>query len=192
MMEAKAMNCFPLKSDQQRLEFVNPGERSLTDKATFVHNRIEVSLASTFDFLSIALVLRNVGLDPTIPQDLARRSCIEATIRIEDGTFVVQSTSRHISKDVLELLHKLITIIMMTRDNSCGRSDVAIRVCYWQNVAGLGLLSPLIGNFFAPFFAALWLPSRLSSDKFKSSLMMMILASKSRCKLPSLLHLRKW
>ena len=87
MMEAKAMSRFPLKPNQQGLEFVNPGERSLTDKATFVHNRIEVSLASTFDLLSIALVLCNIRLDPAIPQDLARISRVKAAIRIEDGTF---------------------------------------------------------------------------------------------------------
>ncbi len=191
MMESKAVSCFSLKSDQQGLELVNPRERSLTDEAALVHTRIKVSLPSTFDLLSVAFVLRNVRLDPPIPQHLPCSSSIEAAIRIEDSTFVLQSTSLHISKDILELLHKLITIVMMTRDNSCGRSDVAIPVCYWQDIAGLCLLSSLIGNFFAPFFAALWLPSRLSSDKFNSPLIEMILASKRRCKLPSLLHLRK-
>ena len=191
MMEPEAMSRFALKSDQQGLELVNPSEGSLTHEPALVHIRIEIALPSTLALLSVTLVLRNVRLDPTIPQYLPRRSRIEATIRIEDGTFVVQPTSLHVSKDVLEFLHKLITIIMMTRDNSCGRSDVAIPVRYWQDIAGLGLLSPLIGHFLAPFFAALWLPSRLISDKFKSPLMVMILASKSWCKLPSLLHLRK-
>jgi hypothetical protein len=191
MMKSKAMSCFSLKSDQQGLEFVNPGEGSLTHEPALVHTRIEIALPSTLDLLSVALVLRNVGLDPAIPQYLPRSSCVEAAICVEDGTFVVQSTSLHVSEDVLELLHKLITIIMMTRDNSCGRSDVAIPVCYWQDIAGLGLLSPLIGDFFAPFFAALWLPSRLSSDKFSSPLIEITLASNSRWRLPSLLHLRK-
>ena len=185
------MSRFPLKPNQQGLVFVNPGERPLTHEPSLVHTRIKIALPSTLDFLSVALVLRNVRLDPTIPQHLPRRSRIETAIRIEDGTFILQSTSLHVSKDVLELLHKLITIIMMTRYNSCGCSDVPIPVRYWQDIAGLGLLPALIGNFFAPFFAALWLPSRLSSDKFNSPLMVMILASKSRCKLPSLLHLRK-
>ena len=159
MMEAKAMNCFPLKADQQRLEFVNPGERSLTDKAMLVHNRIEISFASTFDLLSIALVLCNVGLDTSIPQHLTCRSRIKAAICIEDGSFVVHSTSLHISKDVLELLNQLMSIIMVAGDDACRRENVAIPVGYRQDVAGLGLLPSLIGDVFAPFFAALWLPS---------------------------------
>ena len=109
------MSRFPFKSDQQRLEFINPCEGSLTHEASLVHRHVEMPLASTLDLLAVALVLRNVRLDPTIPQHLPRRSRIETAIRIEDGTFVLQSTSLHVSKDVLELLHKLITIIMMTR-----------------------------------------------------------------------------
>ena len=191
MMEAKTVSCFPLKSDQQGLELVNPSEGSLTDKAALVHNSVEVSFASTFDCLSIALVLRNVGLDPAIPQHFSRRSRIEATIRIEARTFVVQSTSSHVSKDVLELLNKLISIIMIASYDARRCKNVAVRIGYRQDIAGLGLLSALIGNFFAPFFAALWLPSRLSSDTFNSPLMVMTLASKSRWRLPSVLHLRK-
>ena len=191
MMEAKAMSRFPLKPDQQGLEFVNPGKGSLTHKATLVHDDVEVSFPSALDLLSVALVLRNVRCDPSIPQHLARRSRIEAAIRIEDGTFVLQSTSLHVSKDILELLHKLVSIIMIASNDACRRKNVAVPISYRQDIARLGLLAALIGDFFAPFFAGLWLPSRLSSDKFNSPLMVMILASKSRCKLPSLLHLRK-
>ena len=191
MRESKTRSRFPLKSDQQGLEFVNPGEGSLAHEAPLVYGRVEMSFASTFDALSIALVLRNVRLDPAIPQHLPRRSCIETAICIEDGSFVVHSTSLHIRKDVLELLDKVISIIMITRYDACRGKDVAVRIGYRQDVAGLGLLSALIGDFFAPFFAALWLPSKLSSDNFNSPLIERILASKRRCKLPSLLHLRK-
>ena len=126
-----------------------------------------------------------------IPQHLACRASIEAAIRIEKGTCILQSTAFQVRKDVLQLLYKLITVIMIPSNNSSRRNDVSLRVSYWQDVAGLGFLSALIGHGFAPFFAALWLPSRLISDKFKSPVIVMILASKSLCKLPSLLHLRK-
>jgi hypothetical protein len=191
MMEAKTMSCFPLKSDQQGLELVNPSEGSLTDKAALVHNRVEMSFASPFDCLSIALVLRNVGLDTTIPQHLPCGSSVKAAIGVEDGTFVDQSTSLHVSKDVLQLLNKLVSIIMIAGNDTCRRENVAISIGYREDIAGLCLLSSLVGDFFAPFFAALWLPSRLSSDKFNSPLMVIILASKRRWRLPSLLHLRK-
>ncbi len=185
------MSCFPLKSDQQGLELVNPGEGSLTDEAALVHHLIEMPFSAALHRLSIALVLCNVGLDPTIPQHLPRCSCIKAAICIEDGTFIVQSTSLHVCEDVLELLDQLITIIVIASYNPCSRKNVPISISYWQDVTGLCLLPSLIGDFFAPFFAALWLPSRLSSDKFNSPLIETILASKRRCKLPSLLHLRK-
>src|SRR5215212_1964965 len=100
MMEAETMSCFPLKSDQQGLELVNPSKRSLTDKAALVHNRVEVSFASSFHCLSIALILSNVGLDTSIPQQFPRCSRIEAAIRIEGSTFVLQPTAFHIFEDV--------------------------------------------------------------------------------------------
>ena len=190
-MESKAMSCFSLKSDQQGLEFVNPGEGSLTHEPPLVHTRIEIALPSTLGLLSVALVLHNVGLDPAIPQNLPRSSCVEAAICVEDGTFVVQSTSLHVSDDILKLLNKVISIIMMTSYDARRRENVPSSISYRQNVAGLGLLSALIGDFFAPFFAALWLPSRLSSDKFSSPLIEITLASNSRWRLPSVLHLRK-
>ncbi len=185
------MSRFSLKSDQQRLEFVNPCERSLTHKAPLVHQYIEMSLTSTLDTLSIALVLCNVGLNPAIPQYLSRSSCIEAAICVEDRSFVIQSTSLQVSEDIPKLLHKLIPVIMIASYDACRCKNVPISIGYRQNVAGLGLLSALIGDFFAPFFAALWLPSRLSSDKLSSPLIEITLASNSRWRLPSLLHLRK-
>ena len=192
MMEATAMSCFSLKSDQQRLECVNPSEGSLTHEAALGHNCVEVSFAPTLDRLSVTLVLRDVGLDPSIPQHLPCSSRVKAAICIEDGTFVVQSTSLHVSKDILDLLNKLISIIMIASNDACRRKNVAVPISYRQDIARLGLLAALIGDFFAPFFAALWLPSRVSSDTFNSPLIEMILASKRRWRLPSLLHFRKW
>ncbi len=185
------MGCFALKADQQGLEFVNPCERSFTDEAALVHSRVEISFPSTLDRFSVAFIFRNVGLDPPIPQQFPRCARIEAAIHVKDRTVVVQPTALHVSEEVLELLLKRITVMMIASHNPCRGDNVAMRIRYWQDVAGLRFLPSLIGDRFAPFFAALWLPSRLSSDKFNSPWMVMILASKSRCKLPSRLHLRK-
>ncbi len=59
---------------------------SETDEPALVHTRSEIALPSTLGLLSVALVLRNVGLDPAIPQYLPRSSCVEATIRIHYRT----------------------------------------------------------------------------------------------------------
>ena len=190
-MESQTIGRFPFKSDQQGLECVNPGERSFTDKAVFVHITIEMALASTLDAFSIALVLRNVGNNPAIPQHLPRFTRIEATISIEEGTVIVEFTPLHVLEQLLNRCFQIVTIIMVARYQLCRGNNIAVLGGYWQNIAGLGLLASLIGDCFAPFFAALWLPSRLISDKFNSPLMVMILASNSFCKLPSLLHLRK-
>lgn len=191
MVESQTIGRFPLKTDQQGLEFVNPREGSLTDEAMFVHDRVEMPFPSALDRFSVAFVFRNVGFDTTVPQQLSYCPCIKATIHVEDSSFVVQSTVLHISKDLFQLLVKRIAVIVVAGYDAGGGNNIPVGISYRQDVARLGFLSALIGYFFAPFFAALWLPSRLSSDKFNSPLMVMILASKSRCKLPSRLHLRK-
>lgn len=191
MMESQTIRRFALKSNQQGLEFINPGEGSLTDEAMLVHVWVEIPFPPTLDGFAVALIFCNVGFDPTVPQHFPGCARIKAPIHVEYGSLVVQSTAFHVSEYVFELLFKLIAVIMVASNDTCCRNNIAISVSYWQDVAGFGLLSPLIGNRFAPFFAALWLPSRLSSDKFNSPLIVMILASKSRCRLPSLLHFRK-
>ncbi len=182
---------FALKSDQQGLEFVNPRECSFADEAALVHDCVEMAFPSTLHCFSIAFIFRNIGFDSTVPQQLACCTCIEATIHIEHGALVVQSAAFHVSKDVLQLLLKRIAVIMVAGDDTRCGNNIPISIRYRQDVARLGLLAPLICYFFAPFFAALWLPSRLSSDKFNSPRIEIILASKRRWKLPSLLHFRK-
>jgi hypothetical protein len=150
-----------------------------------------VSFSSTFDGLSVPLVFWNVRDDAMIPQHLSCSPSIKGTIRIEEGSFDVEPTALHVFEELLELCFKLKCIIMLTSKNVCCGNDIPFGICYWEDIAGLRFLSTLIADFFAPFFAALWLPSRLSSDKFNSPLMVMILASNSRCMLPSRLHLRK-
>jgi hypothetical protein len=191
MMEPKAMSHFPLKSDQQGLEFVNPGERSLTHEAMLVHLSVEVTVPATFDHFSVPFIFWNVGCHTTIPQHLTHSAGIKTAICIENRTFDIQATAPHIIEHVRYLLLKVIAIIMISCNNAGRRNDRSIPIGYWQYVACFCPLPALIGNFFTPFFAALWLPSRLSSDKFKSPLMLMMLASKRRWRLPSLLHFRK-
>src|SRR3954451_18792723 len=190
-MKSKTIRHFAFKPDQQRLEFVCPCKGSLTDEAMCIHNGVEIAFPSALDCFPVAFILRNIGLHATIPQQFSCCSRVEAAIRVENGTFVVQSTPFHITKEVLELLFKLITVVMVPCYHSCCGYNQAILVRHWQDITRFRFLSPLIGDFFAPFLAALWLPSRLSSDKFNSPLMLTILASKRRWRLPSWLHFRK-
>ncbi len=190
-MESQTIGYFAFKSNQQGLEYVNPGEGSFTDKAMFVHITVEMTLPSAFDGLSVALVFSNVGNNAAVPQHLPCFTRVKATIRIEVCAGIGEFTPLHVLEQLRDRCLQVITIMMIACNRPCRRNNVSLFVRYWQNIAGLGLLAALIGYGFAPFFAALWLPSRLISDKFKSPLMVMVLASKSFCKLPSLLHLRK-
>ncbi len=191
MMEAQAIRRFAFKSNQQGLKFINPGEGALTDEAMLVHTWVEMPFPPAFDRFAVAFIFGNIGLDPTIPQQLPRCTRIKAAIHIEERTAIRKITAFHIPKDVLELLIKHIAIIMVARNDPGGRNDGAITISYGQDIAGLCFLASLVSDFFAPFFAALWLPSRFSSDKFNSPRMEIMLASKRRWRLPSLLHLRK-
>ncbi len=67
VMKAETIGGFALETDQQGLEFVNPGERSLTHEASLVRLLVEMSFSSAFDRLAIALVFRNVGFHAAIP-----------------------------------------------------------------------------------------------------------------------------
>ena len=185
------MRCFAFKSYQQCLKLVNPGKGSLTDKAVFIYVMVIVPLSSTFDHFSIALVFRNIGDDATIPQQFPRCTRIKATIRIKHRAFIFQPATFHVIERVLQFLNEFITIIMLTSDDPRRGDNCTVLVGYWQDITGLGFLAALISDAFAPFFATLWLPSRFSSDKFNAPRIETILASKRRCKLPSLLHLRK-
>jgi hypothetical protein len=191
MMKTKTIDGFSLKADHQGLEHIDPRKRAFTDEPALVCLAIEMAFAPTFHRFSIPLVLCNVRNDPTIPEQLARRTGIKAAIRIEQGTFIRQAAALEVCEQIFQLLLKLIAIVMIARNDTSRRDNVALGIRYRQDVARFGMLSSLIGNRIAPFFAALWLPSRLSSDTCNSPRIVMILASKSRCMLPSRLHLRK-
>ena len=191
MMESETIGCFALKADQQGLEFVNPCKRSFTHEAMGIHLAVKMPFAAPLHRLAIAFIFSDIGNQAMIPEQLPSSTGIKAAICVEEGTFIVQRVPLHVGNQILEFLFQLITIIMMASNDARCPNTIPIAVRYGQDIAGFGLLSALIGNFFAPFFAALWLPSRLSSDKFNSPLMVRILASKSRCRLPSLLHFRK-
>ena len=190
-MESQTIGYFAFKSNQQGPEYINPGEGSFTDKAMFVHITVEMPLPSAFDGLSVALVFSDVGKNAAVPQQLPRFTRVKATISIEACAFLVECTALHVLEQLRDRFFHVVTIMMITCNRPCRRNNVSLFVRYWQHIAGLGFLAALIGYFLTPCFAALWLPSRLISDKFNAPLMVMILASNSFCKLPSLLHLRK-
>ena len=90
-----------------------------------------MSLSATFDRFAIALVFRNVGFHAIIPQQFPGCTRIEAAIRIEKGTFVVQTTAFHIPERILEFLFELIAIVMIASNDTSRGNNVAVRIGYW-------------------------------------------------------------
>ena len=167
-MKAESVHLLALKPDEKPLEFIDPSKRAFRDKAFFVHRTVKMALAPGLDALPIAFVLRNIRSYTAIPKQLTGLFCIKRTIGIKIGVSIGEFKLIQLPKQVFEAIGQLITIIMVpSKHFACG-NDETIGVGYWDDIAGFGLFSTLIGDRFAPFFAALWLPSRLRIARFSS------------------------
>ena len=167
-MKAERVHFLALKPDEQPLEFIDPGKRAFHNKAFFVHRAVKMALAPALGTLTIAFVFRNIRSYTAIPKQFTRLLCVKRTICIKVGVSIREFKLIELPKQVFEAIGQLITIIMVPSNHfACGKNET-IGVGYWDDIAGFGLFSTLIGDRFAPFFAALWLPSRLRIAKFSS------------------------
>ena len=167
-MKAESVHLLALKSDEKPLEFIDPSKRAFRDKAFFVHRAVKMALAPALGALTIAFVFRNIRSYTAIPKQFTCLFCIKRTIGIKVGVSIGEVKLIELPKQVFEAIGQLITIIMVPSNHfACGKNET-IGVGYWDDIAGFGLFSTLIGDHFAPFFAALWLPSRLRIAKLSS------------------------
>ena len=167
-MKAERVHLLALKPDEQPLEFIDPSKRAFRDKAFFVHRAVKMALAPALGALTIAFVLRNIRSYTALPKELTGLFCIKRTIGIKVGVSIGEFKLIQLPKQVSYAIGQIITIIMVPSDHfACGKNET-IGVSYWNDIAGFGLFSTLIGDRFAPFFAALWLPSRLRIAKLSS------------------------
>src|SRR3712207_2622705 len=120
MMESQTIDGLAFESNQQRLEDIDPRERTFTHEAALVHGLIEMPFAPTLHGLSIAFIFRNVWFDATIPEEFAYCSYVKGAICIEYRTLVVQATTIHITEQVLEFLYDLIAVIVLACNNPRG------------------------------------------------------------------------
>jgi hypothetical protein len=167
-MKAEKIDLLALKPDQETLEFVDPCKGSFIHKALFVHGWVKMALAPTLGAFAIALIFRDIRSYTAIPEQFACLFCVECTICIKVGVRIREFKLIQLRKQIFEPIGQLVTIIMVPSNHFTGAKNEAIGVCYWNDIAGFGLFSTLIGDCFAPFFAALWLPSRLRIAKFSS------------------------
>ena len=167
-MKAERVHLLALKPDEKPLQFIDPGKCAFSDKAFFVHRVVKMALAPAFGALTIAFVFGNIRSYTAIPKQFPGLFCVKRAIGIKVGVSIREVKLIQLSKQVSEAIGQLITIIMVPSNHfACGKNET-IGVRYWDDIAGFGLFSTLIGDRFAPFFAALWLPSRLRIAKFSS------------------------
>jgi len=167
-MKAERVHLLAFKPDEKSLECIDPGKRAFSDKAFFVHRAVKMALASALRALTIAFVFWDIRSYTAIPKEFTRLLCVKRTICIKVGVSIGEFKLIELPKQVFEAIGQIITIIMVPSNHfACGNNE-AIGVGYWNDIAGFGLFSALIGDRFAPFFAALWLPSRLRIAKFNS------------------------
>jgi hypothetical protein len=188
-MKAEKVHLLALKPDEKPLEFINPSKRAFSDKAFFVDSGVKMALAPALGPFTIAFVFGNIGSNTTVPQEFARIFGVKGTVSIKEGVSIRKFQVVKLAKQIFETVNEGVTIIMIASNHLAGRKNVAIGIRQRDDIAGLCLFSALIGDRFAPFFAALWLPSRLRIAKFSSYLILRIPAANRRSKLPSLLHL---
>ena len=167
-MKAESVHLLALKPDEKPLEFIDPGKRAFSDKAFFVHRAVKMALAPALGALPIAFVFWDIRSYTAIPKQFTGLFCIKRTIGIKVGVSIREFKLIQLPKQVFEAIGQFITIIMVASNHvACGNNE-SIGVGYWDDIAGFGLFSTLIGDRFAPFFAAQWLPSRLRIAKFSS------------------------
>ena len=167
-MKAEKIDLLALKPDQQTLEFVDPGKGSFRHKALFVHGWVKMALAPTLWPFAIALIFWDIRSYTAIPEQFTRLFCIKRTIGIKVGVRIGEFKLIKLLKQGFQASGQVVAIIMVPSNYFTGGNNEAIGVGYWDDVAGFGLFPTLIGNRLAPFFAALWLPSRLRIAKFNS------------------------
>ena len=167
-MKAEKVHLLALKPDEKSLEFIDPGKRAFIDKAFFVDRAVKMALAPALGPLTIAFVFRNIRSDTAIPKEFTGLLCVKRTISIKVGVSIREFKLIELPKQVFKAIEQLITIIMVPSNHfACGNNE-AIGVRYWDDIASFGFFPTLIGDRFAPFFAALWLPSRLRIARFSS------------------------
>lgn len=167
-MKSKKIDLFTLKPNKETLKLVNPGERAFTYKPLFVYAWVKMTLSTSFRALPIALIFGDIWAHAAIPKELARFFRVKRTVCMKESVLIVEAQGVQLTNYHFETVDQVITIVVIAGNYLTGGKNKAGRIGYRQDIAGFCLLSALVGDCFAPFFAALWLPARLRIDKFSS------------------------
>ncbi len=153
MMPTEKVDIFPIITDQQSPELVDPGEATLTAEALFVDIGIEQAFTPTFDRLAIAVVLGDVGNKAMIETDLARIAGVEGAVGIEQRPSDDQTQLLHQLESGLKMGFQTKSVVMIACHDPGRGDDIAVGIGDRQDVAGLGPLAMLVSYAFTPFFS---------------------------------------
>lgn len=151
MMRPQEVNIFPVKPDEQRTEFIDPGEATFVGKATSVNVRVEQAVASTLGRLAIALVLGNVRDNIVIEADLSCRAGIKGTIGVEVRAGDRQPQALQSLERGLKMGFQVERIVVIARNDACRCHDVSVCIGDGQDVARFRTLASLVGHTLTAF-----------------------------------------
>lgn len=146
MVSPQEAGVFAVKADKQSAELINPGKTVFGGKAPLVDLSVEQTFATALGGFAVAFVLGDVGDHAMIEADLACFAGIEGSVRIEERSGDGQAQALHAFEGSLEMGLQVEGIIVIARDEACGRENVAVGIHDGQDVAGLGPLAALIGH----------------------------------------------
>lgn len=125
-MKPHPIHLLALKANEQPLELVDPGERTLVHKALFVDGLVKMTLPSTLGMLPIALVFGNIRPHPSVPEHLSSLFGVKRTISVEKRIAIVKSKLVELPENVFQSIGEVVTIIVIAgNDLTCGK-DKAI------------------------------------------------------------------
>lgn len=151
MMRPQEVSIFPVKPNEQRTEFIDPGEAPFVGKATSVNVRVEQALASTLGRLAIAFVLGNVRDNTVIEADLACRAGIKGTIGVEVRACDRQSQALQPRERGLKVGFQIERIVVITHNDACRCHDVSVGIGDRQDVARFRTLASLLRHTLTAF-----------------------------------------
>lgn len=84
--------------------------------------------SSTFGRFPITPILHNVRDASMIPQHFPRSLCINTTLSVKGGSFIVHITAFHVAEELLACVFQLITVIMIASNDRCRGNNLPIFV----------------------------------------------------------------
>jgi hypothetical protein len=164
-LEAKMMNLFSLKAQQQSLDFILPGKSAFDDDAQFVERVSTEALAPPFALLAVPWIRFDIRPQPSIDYAFASGFAGKASLQIEHGTWQSKASGTSDSFAVLQPWGQQPHGHLVNRGNRQGRPDVAVVVHQRDHFLPRLVFGAALPDSSAPFLATVFAPSPGSRER---------------------------